>query len=135
MNSTRIPEQEYFTLEHQDCLQLGHDILLLQRLTRRVRKLDFCLCENKGADQLCSNCTADQRLCFRYTDSTILLLLKLEISVFKPVSVTVQAGLCETWSGISYIMAHFILKSGKICVIGVQIVIRLGMMARSVSSM
>ena len=36
-----------------------------------MRKLDFCLCENKGADQLCSNCNADQRLCFRYTDSTI----------------------------------------------------------------
>ena len=26
-------------------------------------------CENKGADQLCSNCTADQRLCFRNTYS------------------------------------------------------------------
>ena len=32
-----------------------------------------CLCDNKGADQLCSNYTADQRLCFRYTDSTISL--------------------------------------------------------------
>ena len=30
------------------------------------RRQDFCLCENKGADQLCSNCTADQHLCFRY---------------------------------------------------------------------
>ena len=27
-------------------------------------KLAFCLCENKGADQLRSNCEADQRLCF-----------------------------------------------------------------------
>ena len=36
-----------------------------------VRKLDFCLCENKGTDQLCSKCMADQRLCFRYTGSTI----------------------------------------------------------------
>ena len=35
-----------------------------------VRKPDFCLCENKGADQLRSNCEADQRLCFRCTDST-----------------------------------------------------------------
>ena len=27
----------------------------------------FChLCKNKGADQLCSNCTSDQRLCFLY---------------------------------------------------------------------
>ena len=36
-----------------------------------MRKPDFCLCENKDTDQLCSNCTADQRLCFRYLDSTI----------------------------------------------------------------
>ena len=33
------------------------------------------LCENKGADQLRSNCEVDQHLCFRYTDSTIPLLL------------------------------------------------------------
>ena len=36
-----------------------------------MRKPDFNIYENKGADQLCSNCTADQPLCFRYTDSTI----------------------------------------------------------------
>ena len=36
--------------------------------------LVFCVCENKGADQLRSNCTADQRLCFRYTDSTMPLI-------------------------------------------------------------
>ena len=30
--------------------------------------------KNKGADQLRSNCEADQRLCFRYTDSTIPVL-------------------------------------------------------------
>ena len=37
------------------------------------------LCENKGADQLCSNCTADQRLCFRFSSSPIPFLLKCEI--------------------------------------------------------
>ena len=31
-------------------------------------------------DQLRSNCAADQRLCFRYADSTIPLLPKFEIS-------------------------------------------------------
>ena len=31
-----------------------------------VRKPDFCICENKDADQLCGNHEADQRLCFRY---------------------------------------------------------------------
>ena len=45
-----------------------------------MRKSDFHICENKGADQLCSNCAADQRLCFRYIDGTILLLPKSEIS-------------------------------------------------------
>ena len=36
-----------------------------------MRKPDFCICENKDADQLRGNREADQRLCFRYTDSTI----------------------------------------------------------------
>ena len=48
--------------------------------SRDVRKPDFCICENKDADQLRGNREADQRLCFRYTDSTIPLLPKSEIS-------------------------------------------------------
>ena len=36
--------------------------------------------ENKGADQLRSNCEPDQHLCFGYSDSTVPLLLKSEIS-------------------------------------------------------
>ena len=46
----------------------------------RHEKTGFCIYKNKGADQLRSNCEADQRLCFRYTNSTISLLLKSEIS-------------------------------------------------------
>ena len=51
-----------------------------------MRKAAFRICENKGADQLHGNREADryheadQRLCFRYTDSTIPLLPKSEIS-------------------------------------------------------
>ena len=33
-------------------------------MCRIMGKPDFCICENKGTDQLCSNCAADQRLCF-----------------------------------------------------------------------
>ena len=62
-----------------------------------MRKLDFCLCESKAADQLCSNRTADQGLCFHYTDGTIPILLIPKISSFWLASVTVQAGLCLTW--------------------------------------
>ena len=49
-----------------------------------MRKPKFCVCENKGADQLSSNCDADQRLCFRYSDSTIPLLCKflLRLAIF-----------------------------------------------------
>ena len=64
-----------------------------------MRKRDFCLCENKDADQLRSNCVADQPLCFRYTDSTkISLLLITKISSLYPASMTVQADLYHTWS-------------------------------------
>ena len=31
-----------------------------------MRKPDFCICKNKGVDQLHGNSTADQRLYFRY---------------------------------------------------------------------
>ena len=61
-------------------------------------KSTICIGENKGADQLRSNCEADQRLCFRYMDCTIPLLLESAISSFLPSSVTVQSGLCQTWS-------------------------------------
>ena len=47
-----------------------------------VRKTAFCICVNKDADQLRGNREADQRLCFRYTDSTIPRLPKSEISSF-----------------------------------------------------
>ena len=45
-----------------------------------LRKPAFCICESKGADLLHSNPEADQRLCFRYIDSTIPQLPKSEIS-------------------------------------------------------
>ena len=43
-------------------------------------KMAFCTCENKDADQLRGNREADQRLCFRYIDSTIPLHPIYEIS-------------------------------------------------------
>ena len=45
-------------------------------MSRVVRKPAFCICGNKDADQLRGYREADQRLCFRYTDSTIPLLPK-----------------------------------------------------------
>ena len=79
-------------LPHNLCVKL-----FSINLSRSVRKRDFCLGENKGADQLRGNREADQRLCFRYSDSTIPLLLKSEISSFYLFSELVQAGLCRTW--------------------------------------
>ena len=45
-----------------------------------MRKPTLCICENKDADQLRGNREADQHLCFRYTDCTIPLISKSEIS-------------------------------------------------------
>ena len=69
-------------------------------MSRVVRKPAFCICENKDPDQLRGNREADQRLCFRYADSTIPLLPKSEISSLCPSSVAVQPCLCRTWSEI-----------------------------------
>ena len=38
----------------------------------------YILCENKAADHPHGNRAADQRLCFYYTDSTYILLLKIK---------------------------------------------------------
>ena len=51
----------------------------LLTLCRLMGKPTVCIGENKDADQ---HREADQRLCFRYSDSTIPLPLKSEISSF-----------------------------------------------------
>ena len=76
-----------------------------------MRKPDFCICENKGAYQLHSNCATDLRLCFRYIDSTIPLLSKFEIS-------NIQPGYCRTWSITPN--TGFLMKSLKLCVNSIE---------------
>ena len=49
-----------------------------------MRKPAFCKCENKDADQLCGNRTADQRLCFCYIDTQSLCFLNPK---FKPLAI------------------------------------------------
>ena len=71
---------------------------LAHQVSRVMRKPTFCICENKDADQLRGNREADQRLCFRYIDSTIPLLSKSEILSLYPSSEAVQPGLCRTRS-------------------------------------
>ena len=67
-------------------------------MSRVMRKPDFCLCVNKGAEQLRSSCESEQRLCFRFSDSTIPFLPKSEFFKLLASTVAVQAGLCQTWS-------------------------------------
>ena len=52
--------------------------VMLYYLSHHIGKPTICIGQNKDADQLRGN----QRLCFRYSDSTIPLLLKSEISSF-----------------------------------------------------
>ena len=64
-----------FTLNLKDVLGV-----IWQPVSCLMGKPTICIGENKDADQLRGNREADQRLCFRYLDSTIPLLLKSKIS-------------------------------------------------------
>ena len=63
---------------HTEMANVNRKTVCTQTLnfSRTMRKLAFYICKNKGGDYLRSNCAADQRLCFRYIDSTIPLLSK-----------------------------------------------------------
>ena len=103
-NTDKQPSRDFSIFDNSQYLDLS----------RRMVKLTIYICENKGTDQLRSNCEADQRLCFRYTDSTIPLLSKSEISSLQPYYVTVQPGLCRTWSEtqiVGFLTHRLICKS------------------------
>ena len=51
-------------------------------MSRLMGKPTICIGEYKDADQLRGDREADQHLCFRYSESTVPLLLKSEISRF-----------------------------------------------------
>ena len=55
-------------------------LIATKQMSIHEKKHSFCICKNKGTDQLCRSCTADQLLCFRYLDGTIRPLSKSEIS-------------------------------------------------------
>ena len=74
-------------------LSLPLDQLPFERLMRKSAFLQMRKQRRRSASR-----EADQRLYFRYTESTIPLLYESEISSLKPSSVVVQLGLCQTWS-------------------------------------
>ena len=78
-------------------IQVSKNLGSLQELSHVMRKSAFCICENKIQDQLRSNHTADQHLCFQYTDSTFPFS-KSNVSSLQSSSVAVLTGLCPTWS-------------------------------------
>ena len=82
-------------------------------MSRVIRKPAFCICENKDADQLRYNREADQRLCFRHTDSTIPLLHKSKISSHWPSSMAVQPGLFLFGLRLYVPVNNFSVMSGR----------------------
>ena len=60
----------------------NYQIWTVSYLSRLMGKPTICIGENKDADQLRGNREADQRLCFRYSDSTIPPLLNSKLSSF-----------------------------------------------------
>ena len=93
------PKIESFLLTIITTLKLKRHMRIILHLNRLMGKPTICIGENKGADQLRGYYReADQRLCFRYSDSKISPLLKSEISSFQLFSVLVQLSLCRTCS-------------------------------------
>ena len=92
-----VLDKQYRPRSDNLCVKVLEELwyLVLIYEPRREKNV-FCIFENKGADQLCSNCTTDQCLCFHYIDSTIPLLPKSGISSLWLSSVVVQPGLCRT---------------------------------------
>ena len=103
-------------------------------------KPTICIGENKDADQLRGNREADQRLCFRYSDSTIPLLLKSKIQasssflcLYRPVCVRpVRKPHCWFSHGAAHLPVHvgasslmiyrrtFMLRITKFCPCKIQ---------------
>ena len=88
-----------FKLFIHHVLMLGN-FAVAEHLSGVMRKPTFCLGENKGADQLRSNCEADQRLCFRYMDSTISLLSESAVVAHKEGITLVWVKVCNMSSFI-----------------------------------
>ena len=57
-----------------------HNSILLIIIRPSTRKTAFCICKNKGVDQLRGNHAADQRLWFHSIDSKISLVPKFQTS-------------------------------------------------------
>ena len=83
----------------------------------------FYIGENKGADQLRGNREADQRLCFRYMDSTIPLFSKFKIFSLQPSPFLIQLDLRQicsetTLMAFSWLICYFLLFSTLVLELG-----------------
>ena len=81
--NSKVVQLYYYEADYKDTDQPEHDVAVCD-LSRPMGKPTICIGENKGADQLRGNreAEADQRLCFRYSDSTFPPLLNYKISGF-----------------------------------------------------
>ena len=63
-------------------IHFNHALAEMNRNDFSMGKPTICIGENKDADQLRGNREADQRLCFRFSNSTFPPLLNSKISSF-----------------------------------------------------
>ena len=85
-----------FNQNESGYLHLGYNLRIKYEL--RHEKTNILRMRKQDTDQLRGNREADQRLCFRYIDSTIPLLSKSVITSLWPSFVAVQPGLYQTRS-------------------------------------
>ena len=81
-------------------------VLMFSQLLIMDKKCNFTLLYEPPYGKTNSNYEADQRLCFRCTDSTIPLLSKSKVYSHKLSYVIVQPGLCWTCSETTLLFSH-----------------------------
>ena len=69
--TAEIPDVLAKYLCHLDELNMS----FAKKQNQNKKIADFWICENKDANQPCSNCTADQHVCFHFMDNTVLFLV------------------------------------------------------------
>ena len=87
-----------------------------------MRKLDFCLCENKGADQLCSVLTAQLIIAYIFATLKVLSILLLNLKFQASDFLICLCRLVYVRSGQNPLKAGF-LTLGLICLIIIIIII------------
>ena len=78
------PTVRFFVIRLASIISFTYAFRTIIEAPSREKTYNSHIYGKKGADQLCSNCTADQRFYFRYSNSAIFFLLNPQFQALGP---------------------------------------------------